>query len=262
MNFNINDLYIMGQPDYFEIYSGDTIIGYCDMDDEYALPFYLSDEKVYYGKNGDEHRSIGYDIIGVSPEYIFSLDDGREIERLEKMRDDAANKVRNGKNALPGRIWTHVRISKSVKLPFDISIISFWSYNSNINEKADRNLIRQIINDVGVDENNLFIAKFDDDNYGQGVLVKYANWDLYIPKMSDAQKNAYAIHLMNAKDKRNALTNFLRNRDRLIGKKLTNDKGVEMPVAQYRNMIYGENIKKQDRIIKEVINDYLKKNLL
>lgn len=249
MNFNINDLYIIGLADNFDIYSGNTLIGCCNMDDEAALPFYLSDGKVYYGKNGDEHRSIGYDIIGISPEYIFSLDNEWEIEKYEKMRDAAADKVRACKNALPGRIWTHIRTSNNAQ--FNFSVMSFWGYNSEVNNKVDRNLIKQIIDHVGVDENNLFITKFDDKR-DQGTLVKYTEWNAYVPKMSDTQKKAYAIHLMKSKDKHNATSDFRTNRDRNIGKKLTNDKGQEMPVAQYRNIIYGEN-KKYMNMKKQII---------
>jgi len=254
----MEELYIKGQPDSFEIYSGNTLIGYCDDYDEAALPFYLSDGKVYYGKNGDEHRSIGYDIIGVSPEYIFRLNDSDEIEKYERMRDAAANKVRWGKNALPGRIWTRINAIKKIKLPFNFSVMSFWGSNNEINEKIDSNLIRQIIDYVGVNENNLFITKYDDGKYDEGKLVRYVDWDFYIPKMSDAQKDIYAIHLMKSQDKRDATADFRNTRDRLIGKKLTNSKGVEMPLAQYKSMLSVESKKRQDSIIKEVINQYLK----
>ena len=172
------------------------------------------------------------------------------------MRDDAANKVRNGKNALPGRIWTHMRIPKNIKLPFEFAVMSFWGYTEDVNEKVDRNLVRQIIDHVGVDENNLFITKYDDRS-DKGKLVKYTDWDFYVPKMSDAQKKAYAIHLMKSKDKHDATADFRTTRDRKIGQKLTNDKGVEMPLAQYRSMIYGENI---NRIVRNVLKEYIYKN--
>ena len=79
--------------------------------------------------------------------------------------------------------------------------------------------------------------------------------------MNERQKKARELHLMNAHDKHDATKDFRKNRDKKIGQKLTNDKGVEMPVAQYRNMIYGENNKKFGRIIREAINKYLKQNI-
>jgi hypothetical protein len=64
---------------------------------------------------------------------------------------------------------------------------------------------------------------------------------------------------MNANDKYNATDGFRKTRDRLIGKKLTNDNGVEMPEAQYRSMIYGEG-KKVENIIRNVLKEYIYKD--
>jgi hypothetical protein len=62
---------------------------------------------------------------------------------------------------------------------------------------------------------------------------------------------------MNARDKHDATATFRTTRDKKIGQKLTNDKGVEMPVAQYMAMVRSENI---SRIIKNVLREYIYKD--
>ena len=51
---------------------------------------------------------------------------------------------------------------------------------------------------------------------------------------------------MNAEDKHDATSDFRSNRDRLIGKKLTDKNGVEMPLAKYHSMIRSESKKKKN----------------
>jgi hypothetical protein len=107
--------------------------------------------------------------------------------------------------------------------------------------------------------NNTYIAIVDNQDNSVGKLVKYDGGDIQLSTMSDKQREYYAIHLMNAHDKYDATTKFRKNRDRLIGKKLTNDNGIEMPVAQYKHMIYGEG-KKVENIIRNVLKEYIYKD--
>jgi len=256
----MEELYAKGWPDTFDVFSGNTKIGVCYYEDESALPFIISNGKIYYGKNGDGHWSIGYDLIGTSQEEIDDLDSFTEIERIEKKRDDAVWELRKDKNYISGRIWSPMYTYKNIKLPFELSVISFWGFDGKTDKKIDGSLIRQIIDYVGADENNVLVVKFNDnhDSNGYGKIYNYTDWDFYVPKMSDSQKDVYAVHLMKSKDKHDATADFRTNRDRKIGQKLTNDKGVEMPIAQYRNMIYSENI---NRIIKNVLKEYIDKNV-
>ena len=51
---------------------------------------------------------------------------------------------------------------------------------------------------------------------------------------------------MNAEDKHDATSDFRSNRDRLIGQKLTDKNGVEMPLAKYYSMIRSESKKSKN----------------
>lgn len=224
MKFNINDLYVVGEPDYFDIMCGNECICGYDYESDDALPFVIGNGKLYIGGSGLGHSSCNYpDDIKDNKDYAF------------------------------GRIWF---CSNSDDFPYNI--LAFWYEDEK--HTIDVKLVDELLNKCGINKKQVLVASFEEDD--EGTLYPYTEWDFKITKSNERQQGIRAIHLMNANDKHDATTNFRTNRDRLIGKKLTNTKGDdEMTVAQYRSMIYGENKKRIGIIIREVINKYLKQNI-
>lgn len=239
-------IYADGEPDYFDIMSGDTYIGECNYESDDALPFVIANDQLYIGGSGYGHESCDYpDDVRESGNYAFGrlwfcvnqypqsdYDDDDEYEGDEEEYEE--------------------------KPPFPYSILTFWYEDEE--HTIDVKLVDELLAKYGIDKNLVLVASFEEDDYG--TLYPYTEWNFKIAKSNERQKEVRAMHLMNAYNKHNATSDFRTIRDRKIGKKLTNDKGVEMPVAQYRSMIYGENKKRQDRIIKEVINKYLRERYL
>jgi len=247
----MNNLDVRGVPDCFTIISGNTEIADCYYEKENAVPFIIANGKLYLGENGDGHWSVGNEIIGISYSEMYDSEkyDEHEIYDLETKRDKAVTELcRSDKNYIAGRIWIN-------ELNEKYSIISFWGSEVKNKSEINTNVINELLNKFGISKDFTIIVVFDETDKGK--IVKYTKWNLYIPKMGKNQKNAYELHLMNSKDKHAATEDFRKNRDKKIGRKLTNDKGVEMPVAQYRSMIYSENI---NRIIRNVLKEYIDKN--
>lgn len=228
---NIKDLHVEGEPDMFAIYSGDTLIAECDIDSYYAVPFVLCDGKIYVGDRGGAHPSCNY-----------------------------PNDIRESENYAFGRIWLELEdVENGFYFPY--SILVFWCESEE--HIIDTKLVDKFLTDYGVDKNKVLVPLWEDiEGEETDCIMPYTEWNFKLARANERQKKARELHLMNAHDKYNATADFRTTRDRRIGQKLTNDKGVEMPVAQYRNMIYGENNKRFGRIIKEVINQYLKQNLV
>lgn len=227
---NIKDLHAEGDVDGFTINSGDTLIAECDIYSIDALPFVIGNGKVYVGEYGDAHPSCNYP------------DDIRKYE-------DCAF----------GRLWFKIELERGFSFPYHI--LAFWPEN---NERIiDTKLVEKFFSDYGVDKNKVLVVLWEDiEGEETDCIMPYTEWNFKLARANERQKKARELHLMNAHDKHNATSDFRNTRDRKIGQKLTNDKGVEMPVAQYRSMIYGENKNRLGRIIREVINQYLRKNLL
>ena len=230
MDLGINgQIYANGDPDYFDIMSGSTYVGECNFDSDAAVPFVIGNGQLYIGDRGYGHNTCNY-----------------------------PDNVRENENYAFGRLWfsinQHARNNYDEIPHFPYSILAFW-YEDN-EHIIDVKLVDKFLSKYLIDKSLVLVSSFEKDDYG--TLYPYSEWNFKIAKANKRQKKVRAIHLMNAQDKYDATSDFRTIRDRKIGKKLTNDKGVEMPVAQYRSMIYAENKKRQDRIIKEVINRYLK----
>lgn len=230
----IKGLHAEGVPDYFDIYSGETWIGGCDYNSDDALPFVTSNGKLYVGGSGLGHYSCNYSLKDSdNGDYAF----GRLWFCINQYSQDDYDDERE----------------HEVKPPFPYSVLSFW--NEDEEHTIDTKLVDELLAKYGIDKNKVLVASFEEDDCGK--IYPYTEWNFRITKANERQKDVRAMHLMNAHDKHDATTNFRANRDRKIGQKLTNDKGQEMPVAQYRSMIYSENI---NRIIRNVLREYIDKN--
>ena len=215
-------VYADGDPDYFKIYNNNECLASFDNTNENAYPFIIANGKILIGRNASSHRNMGG-------------------ERYKKYDDFSS-----------GRVWVNTHFSNNETH----TVITFWwaSYGSlNIDGK----LVEKLLNKLGADKNNVLVVSFEDEDFG--TVYQYNDWKFSIPEASDEQRKIYATHLMNAHDKHNATDGFRKTRDRLIGKKLTNDNGVEMPEAQYKSMIYGEG-KKVENIIRNVLKEYIYKD--
>lgn len=238
MEFNINDLHVNGNPDGFFIYSGNTYVGNCMARSLNSLPFAIWDGNIYISKvKGGSHRG-----------FIEDYDNLRK-------RDDWSS----------GRFWKAIDRSKyhneygggylNKNVPFPYYIMCFW-WGKDGDLHLDKKIVDKLVKKLSKGNvNNVLVVSFNDDDYGK--VYSYNNWIGKVSKADEKQKEIYNLHLMGADTKHDATSDFRTNRDRKIGQKLTNDKGVEMPVAQYMAMVHSENIK---RIVKNVLKEYIDKD--
>lgn len=238
-NSNIKGLYVNGEPDDFEIFSAGTFVGSCTFWSNHAIPFVIANNKLYIGSRGKAHGSCNHQsetIGGGDIEY------GRLWLKVETNPDPEYMDYKG---------YSEGEINAGIGIPY--SILSFW--NGDTPNVIDINLVNELFEKYEVDKNKVLVVSFEKDDYGK--IYPYIEWNHNTPEASEKQKEARAIHLMNVKNKHNATSDFRATRDRKIGQKLTNDKGVEMSVAQYMAMVHSENI---NRIVKNVLKEYIDKN--
>ena len=139
-------------------------------------------------------------------------------------------------------------------------IFGFWFMNQYPMELTNE-IVYEICKEKHLFDRLIYIAN------GSKPLIQYNDFNPG-PSEDDIEDNSsqHAIHLMNYKDKRDALSDFRKNRDSLLGKKLTMSNGKEMPMAQYNALKYVDEgtVNKSKRIIymtEEQIN-HIKKELL
>lgn len=268
---NINNLFVKGFEDDFTIFykdsDGENIeIGSCSYREDGAFPFILSNEigGFYVGKEGCAHSSIKCKNAGMSAsKFDKMLDDALEtndISRLEMLRNlwkqaqDNSNIINQG---ISGRVYKNISNNYS-GIPFDYILISFWGDLDGKDRYVNKSVMNKLLNYFNIPKDKVLIVHID-NNY-TGSLTPLKDWNNIVPAASGKQKEAYAMHLMKAKDKHDATSAFRLARDKKIGQKLTNSKGEEMPLAQYHSMIYQES-KKINNIIKKVINEYRNKKM-
>ena len=237
----MDKLFAKGDPDDFVLIRGNETLGYCHWNCDGAFPFIIANRKLYIGQESDGHWSIGNQLIGKGDDEIHNSD--KYGDGLENARDEALRKLYRAPDSAAGRIWREPKSmygqpnSEQIKTP----VISFWCDENGL-KKVDLSVMDELLGKLGIGKDNVLVVTFDDNGHGE--VSEYGNWNPEIKQMGEKQKEIYALHLMNAKNKHNATSDFRATRDRKIGQKLTNDKGVEMPMAQYRSMLYQENKKK------------------
>ena len=169
--------------------------------DYIAYPFLIYENRVYIGGSGDTHR------------YLLSKCD-----------------IDSTKDYVSGRIWTSGKSEK-----FNHPIVTFWGSKSD-NVKG---YVRDISNKLNVNPEDIMVIVgfFNKDPKN----VPFSEWDGYLKPMSDEEKQAKNLHLMNSKDKLQKTSEFRNARDKKMGKKLTKANGEEMPLAKYHSLIYQES---------------------
>jgi hypothetical protein len=200
------DYRVDGEADDFVISEGNVCVGVCHYKCPDAIPFIICNGKIYEGKPGFGHRSCN------APKNAEEYDD-----------------------FVAGRLWIEVPSQSRFQFPY--SVLSFW--NDENEHIIDCEIIDKLLDDYGIDSSDVLVASFNDNDYGS--MYSYDEWSFEVEEANERQKEARAIHLMNAEDKHDATSGFRTNRDRLIGKKLTDKNGVEMPLAKYHSMIRSEN---------------------
>ena len=155
----------------------------------------------------------------------------------------------NYDDCVEGRVWVNEEIEG-----IECSVISFW-WNDDINPiQVNKGVLDSMLNELSIDTSSLIVVVFNDGEYGK--LCWYEEWEGLVDAADDSQKDLRAIHLMNSQDKLDVTKDFRDNRDKKIAEKIP----AGMTVAQYRSMLYGES--RVSRIVNEVINSYLKKELI
>lgn len=209
-----NGLYICGKPDNFDIMFGDNKLGECLYEDSNAYPFIIGDGKLYVGESAEGHWDIGRQVAGIPYDKFFDYNlTPKERYALEVKRDAAVGELQSYNDYAAGRIW--VNVDADYDLLYGSNIISFWDslkYDTIVKES----MVEKVVEYFGIDHNNIYIAIIDnyDDSFGK--LVKYTGGDLNLSKMNDEQQEYYATHLMNAKAKHNATSDFRNTRDKAI----------------------------------------------
>ena len=269
--------YIGGRADMFDVYDNSyQKVASCSFWDDGAYPFIIVNDNAYIGNERSTHSSVVVSNEGLSEEEFDKMmddamknDDYDEMQRLNDIWEKSMNSMDVDKH-VAGRIFLTPKTNYSTS--FRYQVISFWG-DANKDRVISKVAVEKIIKNFNVSENNLLVAVFTSG--ADGELVPYNEWKGSLSAMDDVQKQGRAIHLMNSRDKRNATDDFRRVRDRKIGRKLTNDKGEEMPMAKYRSLFpenkqykinkqMGQHIKLNEndlrRIVRKSINNVLNEN--
>ena len=220
-----------GAPDYFDIYKGDEVVGCCEYTDEDAVPFVICNGKMYIGKFGYGHPSCN------EPDNAEEYDDFIEGRLWIKVPSSC-----NGDGDFDEYYPDNPYEQNDDETYFPYSLLTFWSGDEE--KLVNKELIEKLLSKYGIDKSEVLVASFSKGDYSS--VYSYDEWSFEVEKANERQKKARAIHLMNAGDKHDATSDFRSNRDRLIGKKLTDKNGVEMPLAKYYSMIRSESKKSKN----------------
>lgn len=200
---NFDGVEFVGYPDNMDLIMGGRRVANYMYSDSKAYPFVIQDGKVYIGKNKETHEQVRAR-NGLSFDMATSID---------------------------GRIWTSAKYNL-----FNYAVVCFWGTQNSENVNP---YVYEVAKKLKVDPNKIIIIYGDIDNISKA--IKFSYWDGRVHSLSKEEEEQKNIHMMGAQDKHDNTGDFRKSRDSKIGKKLTNDKGVEMPMAQYHNMIYQES---------------------
>ena len=171
--------------------------------DKTAYPFIIHNDKLYIGEKSETHGQVSWNIVGYNIE-----------------------------NSLNGRIWVSPKTND-----FNYSVVLFWG-DTKSSENC-KGKIYELADKLNVNPNKIMIGITTDDGYIS--MTPLNEWDGFVHKISEKEQELRNLHLMNPKDKLNNTDKFRKSRDKKLGEKLTNNKGEEMPMAKYHNLIYQES---------------------
>lgn len=206
-----------GRADEMDLYiNGKYICNYYFTDPQ-AYPFIISNNELFIGNKEETHDHI-------KRRYNFGY---------EKCRD-----------SIEGRIWVSAKCNE-----FNYAVISFWGCKNDYNVKPQ---VGDVIKKLRVNPAKVVIvAESDWDGEEITKPILFSEWNGRIHQTNEEEQKAKELHMMSAKEKHDNTGNFRRLRDKKIGQKLTNDKGEEMPMAKYHNLIYQESKGKKNITINE-----------
>lgn len=206
-----------------------------------AYPFEILFGKLFVGNWGSTHMAtllpfvlneLGFETFSEYKDKLKSLNDD-EKEELRNEYDIICDKYEYELNRnIHGRIW----INKE--------IISFWNKNISIDD------VIRIVDDL-----KKYFNKSFDNLYicVDGNIINYEeflNSNKNLEQNSNEIDNALNIHLANQKEKKKALSNFIKNRDNKVYNKLGN-----MTMAQYHNLkTIGDDIDSKNTTLNEYFN--------
>lgn len=202
---NFDGVEFVGYPDDMDLWMDNYNVARYEFNDSKAYPFIIKDGKLYIGSKGGMHDAVRYE------------------NRLDV----------DAKKSIDGRIWTSAKYNL-----FNYAVVCFWGTENNENIKP---YIYELAKRLKVNPEKIVVVSESGSGktISKPILLSY--WDGRVHSLSKEEEEQKNIHMMGAKDKHDNTGDFRKSRDSKIGKKLTNDKGVEMPMAQYHNMIYQES---------------------
>lgn len=218
---NLNDIVIKGYCDDLSIYCGDKLIAQYYYTDFQAYPFMIELGKgPYIGKKGWSHSDIYNSLYSL-------IKKGMVLRKTSKI--------------VSGRIWVGAKAND-----FNYALVMFWGDETTENLKP---YIEEIIEKCKVNPEKVVIGvPFDDNEFKP---IPLSQWNGFIHHQSPQENNVRNLHLMNARDKSDNTSDFRNTVNKKIGQKLTNNKGVEMPLAKYHSLIYQESKERRNIIISE-----------
>ena len=202
--------------------------------------------KVIYGNNGEAHsgcldgkavnwlfKTYNFDDIMDVAESTSSEVINDELEYRGATYDDFYNNP--SKYIKLGRLfnWTDTNVMLCgryfvIEVPEinqTFTIFAFW-------DRRDVDSVQQAINTIvkekGLSNTQIYVAN------GYYEMIPFNSFTPLDLQSSDDDKKFQIMHLMKSKDKQEATSDFRNTRDKLLGRKLMNQKiGQEMPMAQY-----------------------------
>jgi hypothetical protein len=213
-----NNFEFVGYPDNMTLMINGKKVCTYTFNESKAYPFIIFNGQVYIGDKYSAHNQFVSKIPGTR---------GTRLPIIK------------------GRIWAGAKVSE-----FNYSVVSFWGANTDENLKP---YVYQVAEKLKVNPQKIVVvAKIG--GFGNSEIsrpVPLSRWDGTIHQLTSNEAYQQNLHMMNSKEKHDRTGNFRQTRDADIGRKLTNGKGKEMPVAKYRSMIYQESKKCLNLIITE-----------
>lgn len=204
---------LVGMCDYMNLYVNNKKVASYNYEDSTAYPFIIYKNQLYIGDKGKAHNSMM-----------------RQIPHF-----------RNYEDAILGRIWVSAKSNE-----FNYALVAFWGTN---NTTVDcKPYVLEVAKSLKVNPNKIVVIVGYE---GEMNIQTMQEWNGYAHEATEEEQQAQNLHMMNAKDKYDNTSDFRQTRDRKIGEKLSNDKGQEMPFAQYHNLIYQEGKKNKGIFVTE-----------
>ena len=215
---SVQDVEFVGYPDQMGLFiNGKNVCNYSFQDSQ-AYPFIIFNGKLHIGEGYGVHKQM-----------------------FGKIKD-----IKNTQQPIiKGRIWVGAKTND-----FNYSVVSFWG--SDTNEDL-RPYVYQVAQKLKVNPSKIVVvAKIG--SFGDRTISKpipLSQWNGTIHQLTSNEVQHQNLHMMDSEEKFKRTGDFRKTRDEKLGKKMTNSRGEEMPMAKYRSMIYQESSNPVNVIITE-----------